>query len=453
MNAVELAQSLNIFYPSNEIYGSIAGFYNLGPVGLKLKNRIVDLWRYMFVKAHNFVEIETALVTPEIVLKASGHYDSFTDPITQCKECGAVYRADKLIEEKGQKWVPEKAEELIAQERCPACEGELTPPKEVNLMFETRIGYGGKNVAFLRPETAQGIFTDFPRLYKYYNKLPLAIAQVGKSFRNEISPRKGLTRAREFHQMEIEYFFQPNNPRFPHFERYKDKSFRLKQGDQVFWITAQEFVEKVMDNEIMAAFLALEWEYYVALGLDPNKMWIRELEKDEVPHYSQGNYDVEVETQYGILEIAGNAYRTDYDLSRHKEFSKKKFPTPHVVEASLGIERLLYVMVEQAFKGDHFEFSPLAQPYDVALFGINAKIKPWEALRFLSSFDIEVLFLDQKAPPIKKIEKAKEIGVKEFVIQDYLGYTLYDGKNERLSLPEIAHRLKQKRASLLQGLL
>ncbi len=449
MDAIELAQSLNIFYPSNEIYGSTSGFYNLGPVGLKIKNNIVNFWRYYFIKRHNFIEVETALVTPEIVLKASGHVDSFTDPLTICEECGSIYRADKLIEEKGGTWNPEKANELIENERCPSCGGKLSSPKNVNLMFETQIGYGGKNVAYLRPETAQGIFTDFPRLYKYYNKLPLAIGQVGKSFRNEISPRKGLTRVREFHQMEIEYFF--TQPKFPYFDWYREKKFRLKQGDEIRWISAQEFVDTVMDNEIMAAFLAMEWEYYIKLGLNPEKMWIRELEKDEVPHYSKGNYDVEVETEVGVIEIAGNAYRTDYDLSQHKKYSKKKFPTPHVVEASLGVERLLYVILEQAFKDGKFEFSPLVRPYDVALFGVNPKIKPWDAYHKLISYGIEVLYLEQKGSPAKKMEKAQEIGVNEFIIEDYKGFTYYDGsKNNRMTLDEIIDRIIKKKASLSQ---
>lgn len=427
MNALEFAQSLNIIYPSNEIYSYPAGFYNYGDVGLRIKNRIINLWRNIFVRRHNFMEIDTALVTPEIVLKASGHYDNFTDPLVRCKKTGAVYRADKIVEAAGRTWDPKRAKELLSDLRSEHG-GEFSDVTYVNLMFKTEIGYGGDQVGFLRPETAQGMFVDFPRLYKFHNRLPMAIAQVGKSFRNEISPRQGLIRLREFNQMEVEYFFDPKQPTFRNFEMYRDRSFRIKlSGDnKVREISVQEFLDSVMNNQIMAAFLAMEWEFYTKLGLDPKKMWIRQLDPNEVPHYSKGNFDVEVETEYGIVEIAGNAYRTDYDLSRHKEYSGKSFPTPHVVEASLGLERLFYVILEQSYKGDRFEFNEYTTPYDFLFITLGNLDGYSEYLKLIEKY--EVLYVDGKGEAIKKIDRARAIGVNRVLIKDLIGYTFYNGK-------------------------
>lgn len=437
MNTLELAQALNIIYPSNEIYNYPAGFYNYGEIGLRIKNRIIKLWRDIFVRRHNFLEIDTALITPEIVLKASGHYDNFTDPMVRCKKTGTPYRADKLIEAAGKVWDPAKANELLKDLRS-EYGGEFTEVQYVNLMFETQIGYGGDQKAFLRPETAQGMFVDFARYYKVLNKLPIAIAQVGKSFRNEISPRRGLIRLREFNQMEVEYFFDPNNPIFKNFEMYENVEFNIKRRgrDRIEKINVNRFLNEVMNNKIMAAFLAMEWEFYKKLGLDENKMWIRELESNEVPHYSKGNFDVEVITDYGVIEIAGNAYRSNYDLSRHKEYSKGSFPTPHVIEASLGLERLFYVILEQSFRGDRFEFNKYTRPYDFLFITIGGVDGYQDYLKLIEKYD--VLYLDQKGEAIKKIKRAKEIGVNQVLIKDLIGYTFYDGeKNHRINFVDV----------------
>ncbi len=433
MKALELAQELNIIYPSNEIYDSPAGFYNYGEIGLRMKNRIINLWRKIFVRRHNFIEIDTSLITPEIVLKASGHYDNFTDPMVRCMKTGNVYRADKIVEEAGKTWDPEKADELLKDLRS-EYGGEFSKVEYVNLMFKTEIGYGRDQIGFLRPETAQGMFVDFPRFYKTYNRLPIAIAQVGKSFRNEISPRRGLIRLREFNQMEVEYFFDPNNPVFKNFEMYTNRKFRIKRRgkDNIEEMTVSDFLKEVMDNQIMAAFLAMEWEFYTELGLDQRKMWIRELEAHETPHYSKGNFDIEVMTEYGVIEIAGNAYRSNYDLSRHREYSKLSFPTPHVVESSLGLERLLYVILEQGFRNDHFEFNTKVRPYDFLFITLSGLDGHEEYLKLIDKYD--VMYIDGKGEAIKKINRARKIGVNRVLIKDLIGYTFFDGiKNRRLT--------------------
>jgi glycyl-tRNA synthetase len=421
MSALELAQQLNIIYPSNEIYNYPAGFYNYGPIGLRIKNKIIDLWRKHFIYKNNFIEIETTIVTPEIVLKASGHYESFTDPLVKCKSCGKIYRADKLAEAQNLPW----NNDVINHLRC-ECGEKFDKIENVNLMFKTGIGYD-QDPAYLRPETAQGIFVDYSRLA---NRIPIAIAQVGKSFRNEISPRQGLLRLREFYQMEIEYFFE--KPEFPGFDRYANKTFRLKIDNQIKEYKAKEFLE-IMDNEIMAAFLAMEWEFYTKLGIKEDSMWIRMLNKDEVPHYSKGNFDVEVQTQYGIIEIAGNAYRTNYDLSRHKQYSGKNLKVVNVVEASLGLERLFYVILEQSYSKDRFNFPEPIKPYKAGLFSLTNEDLSWVN----EMFDYELYYMDWKGEAIKKINKAMQYGIDKFIIKDLEGFTFYDGKNRRMKLEDI----------------
>ena len=327
----ELALTRSIFIPSNEPYGSVSGFYDYGPVGKLIKNRIEELFRRMFVREIGAHEVETATVTPEIVLKASGHVDSFADPVVECVNCKAKLRADSLVEEATNKKWDGKLESLDAAIRekklaCPACKkGKLTSAAMSNLMFGTQIG-GEKTQAYLRPETAQGIFVDFLRLFRNHGaKLPLAVAQVGKSFRNEISPRRSLVRMREFTQMELEYFFNPKNGKMEGFERAADTKMRMQIHGKTVEKTAKQLVEEKIANEIMAYFLALEWGFYLQCGLDRKRMYFRVLKDEERPHYSQSNVDLEVETSHGVVEINGNAYRTDYDLSRHAAFSKKDF--------------------------------------------------------------------------------------------------------------------------------
>lgn len=393
----ELTLNRSIFIPSNEIYGAISGFYDYGPIGCQVKKNLENLWRRRFLVEEGFLEVETSIVTPKIVLQASGHVDEFTDPVVACKECNTKVRADHLVEGKlNVKWDMklESLDKTIRDNeiKCPSCGGELSNAYNTNLMFETGIG-ADLSKAFLRPETAQGIFTSFQRVFRNSgSKLPLAVGQIGRSFRNEISPRKGLVRMREFTQMELEYFFNPAKPEIEGFEAVKGAKMRiLKRGaEKPEWMSAEQVVKEGIGNEIMAYFLAKEWRYYVDVGLDPEKMWFRHLGENETPHYSQSNVDMEVETSYGIVEIAGNAYRTDYDLSQHKKFSKQdlevfiqeenKKAIPHVFEVSMGVDRLVFCLLEHTFREkskekewEWFSLPPIVAPYEVAVFPLMKK--------------------------------------------------------------------------------
>jgi glycyl-tRNA synthetase len=441
----ELSLSRSFFYPSNEPYGATGGFYDYGPVGKLIKTKIENLWRRMFVKEHGFHEVETSMVTPSIILEASGHVGSFADPVFDCTKCKGRVRADTFAEKevKTFKWDGKlgsldecKNENKL---KCPTCKGELSSAYMFNLMFRTGIG-GEQSVAYMRPETAQGIFTSFPRLFRNHGtKLPLAIAQVGKSFRNEISPRKGLVRMREFTQMELEYFFNPNKPTIEGFADVAEERMKVKVNGKIHWKTAKELVaEKLVPNEIMSFFLVKQWKFYKMCGLNEDKMWLRILGKEEVPHYSSGNVDMEVETSYGVIEISGNAYRTDFDLSQHAKFSKqdlsifseeeKKKIIPHVFEVSMGVDRLFFCMMEHCFREkskekdwEWFDLPAAIAPYEVAVFPLMKKDglseKGEEVAKMLRS--MMDVFYHEGGSIGRRYARADEIGIPYSITIDY----------------------------------
>lgn len=475
----ELALTRSFFFSSNEIYGTQSGFYDYGPTGKMIKNNLENLWRKMFVQEEGFFEVETAVVNPEIVFMASGHVDEFTDPVVECQKCHKKTRADHLTEEKlGVKWNGrlDSLGKLIFDNdiKCPSCGGPLSKPFLSNLMFQTQIGVDGEK-GYLRPETAQGIFTSFLRIFRNHGtKLPLAVAQIGKSFRNEISPRKALVRLREFTQMELEYFFDPEEQRIEGFKRIEDEKIRFlsqdaqKNNQKPKWMTAKEIVENGYANEIMAYFLVKQWLYYVRAGLNPEKMWFRHLLENETPHYSKSNVDLEVETSYAVVEISGNAYRTSYDLSQHEKFSRQKMEVavgnkkfiPHVFEVSMGVDRLFFCLLEHNFRGkseekdwEWFDFKPEVAPYDVAVFplmkkdGLAEKAKG-VAMELRKNFDAHY----QESGSIgKRYARSDEIGIPYAITIDY--QTLDDetvtirfrnsGKQERIKITELVQKIEE----------
>ena len=215
---IQLALERGFYFPSCEIYSDAqAGFWEYGPSGVGLKNKFVELWRRELVRRDRMLEIDGSQIMSQSVFIASGHLSSFADPIVTCKKCKSIFRADKLIMEFTSIVVPESADlaefdKVISEKRvaCPKCKGELDQVRRFNMMFKVGVGPESEP-AYLRPETCQSIFADFPRLFKTMRgKLPIGIAQIGKSFRNEISPRQSLLRLREFYQAEIEIFCNPN---------------------------------------------------------------------------------------------------------------------------------------------------------------------------------------------------------------------------------------------------
>ncbi|MDW5563474.1 MAG: glycine--tRNA ligase [Methanomassiliicoccus sp.] len=345
-DVLSLCKRRGFLYPSFEIYGGVAGMYDYGPLGTAMRNNIVEIWRRLYTLGEGFVEIDSETIGPEIVFKASGHVDEFADKMVKCKSCEEAHRADHLVKDlhPNPGILKEKElDELIRKNdvTCPTCGGELSSVEEFNLMFKTVIGPGSGRVGYLRPETAQGIFVNFPNLYRYNReKLPLGVIQVGRGYRNEISPRQGVIRMREFNMMECELFVDPEDKTWPRFDDIKEERLRLFTNDhRELELTVGEAVAQgVICNQVLAYFVWFTQEFLKSVGVDGERLRFRQHEKDEMAHYAADCWDAEALLSFGWTEIVGIADRGCWDLSRHIKFSGvdmsafKRFDTPHEVE-------------------------------------------------------------------------------------------------------------------------
>lgn len=351
-DVMNIAKKRGFLWSSFEIYSGVAGFFDYGPLGSILKNKIMNKWRDYYIVGEGFYEIESPTIMPEEALKASGHVDHFNDPMTECKECLEVFRADHLIKEA----IGEEVEGLEDQElteilsreqiRCPRCGGHLTHIWSYNLMFQTLIGAKGKKTGYMRPETAQGIFIPFKRLLRFYRgKLPFGVVQLGKAYRNEISPRQGVIRLREFTQAEAEIFVNPQDKSHPHFQDVSQQVLTLYPADiqeeegEPIKITAQEAVKNgVVSSEMLTYQLCLADKFMEELGIPENVIRFRQHLKTEMAHYAIDCWDVEIYTdRYSWIEVIGIADRTDFDLKSHSQFSTEdlrvfmEYDTPKTV--------------------------------------------------------------------------------------------------------------------------
>jgi glycyl-tRNA synthetase len=329
---MEVARRRGFVWPSSEIYGSIAGFIDYGPLGAMMKRNVENLWRSFYVFQEGYYEIECPTVGTEAIFVASGHVKEFADKMVQCPHCGEYLRADHIAAEHGIEnsgtLSAAALQAALCELPCPACEKPLGEAGvfAFNLMFETTIGPGSQRKGYLRPETAQGIFTDFSRLLRFYrDKLPFGAVQIGKSYRNEISPRQGMIRLREFSQAEAEIFVHPNEKAHPAFHRYADYLVPLltiaRQVDdqEPAPITMRAAVDEgLVANEYVAYYIALTHQILTAIGVDPAKLRFRQHLIDERAHYAADCWDAEVYSgRFGWVEIVGIADRTNYDLRSH----------------------------------------------------------------------------------------------------------------------------------------
>lgn len=333
---VALAKRRGFIYPGSEIYGGLANTYDFGPLGVELKKNIKQIWWQRFVQEREDIYgLDGSILLNPKIWEASGHVESFTDPLVECKNCHRRFRLDHLNEK-----------------RCPECGGELTDPMQFNGMFRTFIGAteNKANEAYLRPETAQAIFVNFKNILDSFSpKIPFGIAQIGKAFRNEVTLGYYIFRMLEFEQMEIEYFIQE------------------KSWEKIFVGWQEEMMKFATD-----------------LGINEKKLKFREHEADERSHYSKRTTDLEYEFPVGYKELYGLAYRTDYDLKTHTKYSGveltynqdgKKF-TPHVIEPSFGVERTILPVLLDAYNEKNgkvvLKLHPRLAPYKVAVFPLLA---------------------------------------------------------------------------------
>ena len=360
-----LCKRRGFVYPASEIYGGFANAFDFGPLGAQLKKNIKDIWWNKFVVGEeNIVGLDSAIIQNPKTWEASGHLKSFSDPLVECKKCHKRFRADHVEELKANK----PSELSSEQKEMLFCSGkdehEFAEAKNFNLMFKTFIGVNedSTSVAYLRPETAQGIFLNFKNIIQSNRvKPPFGVAQIGKAFRNEITPGNFIFRTREFEQLEIEFFVEPNTEESEKWYKY--------------WIGKVE-------------------EYYKALGIKADNLSTREHDKKELSHYSAGTSDIEYKFPFGTSELGGIAQRTDFDLSQHEKMSgqdlkyfdevnSKKY-LPYVIEPSLGVDRAMLAVLCDAYDESDgsdgrangeitLRLNPKVAPIKVAIFPLVKK--------------------------------------------------------------------------------
>jgi glycyl-tRNA synthetase len=446
---VSLCKRRGFIFPGSEIYGGLANTWDYGPLGVELKNNVKKLWWKSFVhKRPDMVGLDSAILMNPKAWEASGHVSNFNDPLIDCKACKQRFRGDKLLEEKlGVEAAAvlklDQVQPMLMAEKiaCPNCgKCDWTPAKKFNLMFKTQQGVveGEGMDIYLRPETAQGIFVNFKNIAQTSRlRLPFGVGQIGKAFRNEITPGNFTFRTREFEQMEIEYFVEPGT---------EDKHF-------------EDWKETV-------------WNWYTGLGIEKSNLRIREHAKDELSHYSSRTLDIEYNFPWGWGELFGLANRGDFDLSQHQKFSNedmqftdpddpaKKF-LPHVVEPSFGCDRTVLTLLLEAYTeekvGDDtrvvLKFDPRIAPVKIAILPLSKKehltAKAREIYEMLTDkLDVNIDF-DVTGSIGKRYRRQDEIGTPLCVTVDFgtLGEDDAQGAKDTVTIRD-RDTLKQVRVTI-----
>lgn len=449
---LEIASRRGFFWPSFEIYGGLSGFITYGDIGTKFKRNIEDLWRTFFIKPQIILEIDDPIINPEKVFSASGHLEHFKEYLVECSVCSNVYRADHLVEEQlkiehAEALGSKKIINLLKESRvkCPQCGGALKEPKMLLTMFQMTIGLKGDEIAYGRPETAQGMFLNFRRGFQHaHEKMPFGLAQIGKAVRNEISPRRGIIRLREFTMMELEFFFDPKQETCPLLHEVCDEEVNIITEEMEEQNVKTPIKEKILDladaghvkTEWQSYFMGVSKKFLKALGVQDEKQRFRAHLPNERSHYSAQTYDHEILTEaWGWIEVAGHAYRTDYDLKAHQKGSGVDFSVlrsdssrfvPHVIEPSFGLDRLVYVTLECSYrrKKDRniFALPKRLAPIKISVFPLVSKDglpeKAGEVYKLLldSGFPVDY---EEGSSIGKMYARADEIGVPIAVTVDY----------------------------------
>ena len=420
---VSLCKRRGFIFQAGELYGGLNGCWDFGPLGAELKRNLKDYWwRKTVQERDDVVGMDGAILTMEQVLVSSGHVGGFNDPMVDCKTCKGRFRADNLESSQC------KEKPSVCPGQSPKC--ELTEPRQFNLMLQTNFGATGEQIAYLRPETAQSIFVQYKNVLDSSRvKLPFGIAQIGKSFRNEINPRNYIFRSREFEQMEIEYFCHP------------DDGMRL----------TDEWLEERL-------------KFYEEIGIPRAKLHILDVPDGDRAFYSKKTYDIEYEFPFGIQELEGVAYRTDYDLGVHQkgankpleyfdEETKQKF-LPHVVEPSAGCDRTLLALICEAFdeetltddKGNAdvrtvMRFKPAMAPVKAAIFPLLKKNTEQVAIAKSIQKKLQAwmnVAYDDSGAVGRRYRRQDEIGTPFCITVDF--ETLGEGGDEIKNTVTIRHR-------------
>jgi glycyl-tRNA synthetase len=371
----ELARRRGFFWQSYEIYGGVGGFVTYGPLGARLKQNIEAKLRELFVTKLGVLEIESSVITPGKVFEASGHVNHFKEPMVECTKCNKRFRADHLLEEYAKTSCVETEKMSLTQIQkalekhgitCPECGGGFKPPQQFLTMFETTIGPYSGATGYGRPEAAQGIFVEFNRLYAMAReKLPFGVIQIGHALRNEISPRQGLIRLREFTIADLEFFFDPEEPDCCLLKDMENETLRLylaperlKCSEKTVEVTVKDAVaQKLIQSEWQAFFMAMAKKLLTEIGVPAENQRFIEKTQWEKAHYATQSFDQEVYVdRWGWIEVSGHAYRTDFDLTSHMKASGtdlrvyKEYPAP-VEEEQLVVKPIMAKM-GPAFKAE-----------------------------------------------------------------------------------------------------
>ncbi|MFH1210333.1 MAG: glycine--tRNA ligase [archaeon] len=484
---MNIATKRGFLYPSAEIYGAKAGFWTYGHLGTLLKHNWENLWREYFLGlADNYYEIEDCNIMPKEVFKSSGHLEHFNDPLTECRKCHFRFRADQLIEDTlkinadGMK--AEEMDKIIEKEKlkCPKCGAQdLDNIKWFNMMFDIKVGATGSDVMYLRPETAQSPYLAFKRQYQALReRIPFGLAVVGKAFRNEISPRQGFFRLREFTQAELQIFFDPDDvdkaEKWDEVKSYKLKLYLVKNREKkkIEEITCEDANKKLKIPKFYLYHAAKIQQFYMdTLKMPKEKFRFRELSEEERAFYNKVHFDIELdlETLGGFKEVAGLHYRTDHDLGGHQEGSGEKLEVtingkkfiPHVLELSFGGDRNIWALMDLFFEQEKertvFRFPTNIAPILVGVYplvnkdGLNEKA---EEIHTMIKKHYRT-FYDDTGSVGRRYRRMDEIGAPYGITIDY--DTMKDDTvtlRERDSMKQIRvgiKELKEKIDALVKG--
>lgn len=444
---MDIAAKRGFFYPSSEMYGAKAGFWTYGHLGTRLKQRWESLWRKSFLTLDpNFFEIADCNIMPKKVFESSGHLKNFNDPLTECEKCRFRFRADQLVEDGLKIDVAGLKEDALTKLirdnklRCPNCGGNLADVRFFNMMFDIKVGVVGDDVMYLRPESAQSPYLAFKREYEALRrKLPMGLAVVGNAFRNEISPRQGFFRLREFTQAELQIFFDPElideHEDFGAVKEYKLVLFHEKSVKKV---SCKEMNEKLKFPKLYVYHMARVQQFYLdVLRVPEEKFRFRELGPDERAFYNKIHFDVEVdlETLGGFKEVGGVHYRSDHDLLGHQtgsgeklehvsEDGKRRF-VPHVLELSFGVDRNVWALMDLFYREEKeralFSFPPVVAPVDVAVFPLvnKERIPDVSAFIFRELYKNFNVFYDDSGSIGRRYRRQDEVGTNFCVTVDF----------------------------------
>ncbi len=440
-------------YPSSEIYGGVAGLYDYGHLGTKLKKNFENLWRKYFLGLDdNYFEIETANIMHEKVFEASGHLKNFIDPVVRCSKCEFHERADHFIEravkQKAEGFSPEELTALIQKHKlaCPQCKSVLKSVTVMNMMFPVQLGATNPLRAFLRPETAQSPYVNFKLQHEMLRKkLPLGLALIGRAYRNEISPRNLTLRQREFTQAELQIFFNPKkineHKQFDLVKNYvlDTQLVEDRADNNIIERTAQELVKKGLPQFYVYHLAKIQQFYLEQMHIPKKRFRFYQLDDKEKAFYNKYHFDIEIDLQeLGWTEVGGLHYRTDHDLSGHQRISKETMEVleeetgqkfiPHVLELSFGVDRNVYALLDLNYEDNKdrgnivLHLPALFTPFVCAVFPL-VKNKPEVVAKAEEVYALlkkeYCCFYDESGSVGKRYARADEIGVRWCITVDF----------------------------------